>query len=90
MLDGKCDSGLWVCGVPGEAQQCGDYHAWREAVQRFERECAQPALKALRAGRLRRLTLEVLQAEEGRRFELTLGDTWKLWRAPRPLARYAV
>lgn len=90
MLGGKCDSGLWVCAVPGEAQQCGDYHAWREAVQRLEQDCAQPVLEALRAGRLRRLTLEVLQAEGGRRFELTRGDAWKLWRIARALARYAV
>ncbi len=90
MLDGKCESGLWVCGAPGEAQQCGDYHAWREAVQRFEQECAQPVLKALRAGRLRRLTLEVLREGSGQRFELTRGDAWKLWRTARPLAWYAV
>ncbi len=90
MLDGKCDSGLWVCGVPGEAQQCGDYHAWRDAVLRFEQECAQPVLKALRAGRLRRLTLEVLREGSGQRFELTRGDAWKLWRTARSLARYAV
>lgn len=90
MLDGKCGSGLWVCAAPGEAQRCGDYHAWREAVLRFEQECAQPVLKAMRAGHLRRLTLEVLREGGGQRFELTRADAWKLWRTARSLARYAV
>ena len=90
MLDGKCGRGLWVCSALGEALQRGDLYAWRSAVQRFEHEYARPLLMALQAGRLRSLTLEVLQAEGGRRFALTSGDAWRLWRAARSLARYAV
>lgn len=90
MLDGKGERCLWVCSAPGEALQRGDLYAWRAAVQRVEQEYAQPLLKALQAGRLQRLTLEVLQAEGTRCFELTRGDAWKLWRAARPMARYAV
>lgn len=90
MLDGEFDNGLWLCAQPGEALQRGDFYAWREAVQRFEREYAQPVLKALRAGRLQRLTLEVLRENGSQRFELTRRDAWKLWRGARPLSYYAV
>lgn len=89
MLDGDFDTGLWVCEALGAAHRRGDYHAWREAVQRFEAECAL-LLRALRAGRVQRLTLEALQEEGARRFELTRASAWKLWRTVRPLARYAV
>lgn len=90
LLDGKGGSGLWICAAPGVAQQRGDYHAWREAAQSVEQEFAQPLLHAVRTGRVQRLTLEVLQAQGTRRFELTPGSAWKLWRAARPLLRYAV
>ncbi len=89
MLDGN-GRGLWVCAAPGEALQRGDLYAWRAAMQRFEQEYARPLLKALQAGRLRSLTLEVLQAEGGRRFALTSGDAWRVWRAARSLVQYAV
>jgi hypothetical protein len=90
MLDGQQASGLWVCVAAGDAQRCGDLYAWREAVQRIEQEVAQPLLKALQAGRLQRLTLEVLRENGSQRFSLTRGDSWKLWRPERSLARYAV
>jgi hypothetical protein len=90
MLDGQYASGLWICSAPGEALQRGDLYAWREAVQQIERQYAQPLLKALQAGRLQRLTLEVLRETTAHRFELTRGAAWKLWRGARPLARYAV
>ena len=90
MLDGQYENALWVCTAPGEALQRGDLYAWREAVQQVELRYAQPLLKALRAGRLQRLTLEVLREDATHRFELTPGVAWKLWRGARPLARYAV
>jgi hypothetical protein len=90
MLDAKYASGLWVCEAAGAALQCGDMYAWREAVQRVEQEYAQPVLKALQAGGLHRLTLEVLRENGSQRFALTRGDAWKLWRGARSLARYAV
>jgi hypothetical protein len=90
MLDGQYASGLWVCSAPGEALQRGDLYAWREAVQQIEQQYAQPLLKALQAGRLQRLTLEVLREATAHRFELTRGAAWKLWRGARPLAQYAV
>jgi len=90
MLEGKHESGLWVCTSTREASQRGDFYAWREAVQRVEQEYAQPLLKAMQSGDLQRLTLEVVQTEGAQCFELTRGAAWKLWRAARPLARYAV
>lgn len=90
LLESPSANGLWICVAAGEALWRGDVYAWREAVQRVEQECASPVLQALQAGRLRRLTLEVLQAGSSKRFELTCGDAWKLWHTGRPLARYAV
>jgi hypothetical protein len=90
MLDGQCANGLWVCIAPGEALQRGDLCAWREAVQQVEQQYAQPLLKALQAGQLQRLTLEVLREDAAHRVELTRGAAWKLWRSARPLAWYAV
>jgi hypothetical protein len=72
------------------ALQHGDLHAWREGLQRFEQCCAEPLLGALRAGRIKRLTLDIPHAGAARRFVLTRGAVWKLWRRPKPLARYAV
>lgn len=86
VLEASSENGLWVCIAADDALQLGDLHAWREAVQRIEREIAHPLLKALQAGRLRHLSLDV----GVRRFRLTRGDAWKLWRPERSLARYAV
>ncbi len=90
MLAASGMRGLWVCEMPDAAMQRGDVYAWREAVQMVERDQAQPLLRALQAGRLQRLTLEVMCEQGVRRFELGRGDAWKLWRAARPLAKYAV
>jgi len=90
MLAGKFESGLWVCSAPSEALQRGDLYAWRESVNNIETEFAQPLLKALQAGRLQRIRLEVLRENDSQLFEFTRGDAWKLWRGVRPLARYAV
>lgn len=90
MLDGKFQSGLWVCDAPREALQRGDLYAWRESVENIETEYAQPLLKALQAGRLRDIQLEVLRENGSQCFEFTRGDAWKFWRTVRPLARYAV
>jgi hypothetical protein len=90
MLDGQYTNGLWVSSAQGEGLQHGDLYAWREAVQQVEQHYARPLLKALQAGRLQRLTLEVLREDGVHRFVLTRGDAWKLWRGARPLVRYAV
>jgi hypothetical protein len=90
MLEGQYENGLWVCTMPGEALQRGDLYAWREAVQQVEQQFAQPLLKALQAGRLQRLTLNVMQQDALHRIELTRAAAWKLWRRRAAMARYAV
>ncbi len=90
MLDGQSENGLWIFNAAGEALQRGDLYAWREALQQFEQEYAQPLLQALKAGRLHRLTLDVLRENDMRRFVLSRGDAWKLWIGAQPLARYAI
>jgi len=90
MLDGHSENGLWVCVGAGDALQRGDLYSWRQGVQGIEQQFAQPLLNALQSGRLQSLTIEVPGENVSQRFELTLGDVWKLWRFARPLARYAV
>lgn len=89
MLDDVGECGLWVCEGLSAAQQCGDYFLWRERLQKIERECTL-LLQALQAGRLQRLTLEVLQEDAAHSFDLNRISVWKFWRAVRPLAQYAV
>ena len=72
------------------ALQQGDLKAWREGVLRFEDCCAKSLLDALRAGRIDRLVLDVLQAGASRRFVITRVAAWKLWKRSKPLAGYAV
>jgi hypothetical protein len=72
------------------ALQHGDLYAWRDGLQRFEQYCVGPLLDALRAGRIVRLVVDIPQAGGTRRFVLTRGAEWKLWRRPKPLARYSV
>jgi hypothetical protein len=86
MLDIYSGSGLWVCAAAGDALQHGDLYAWRETIQRIEQEIALPLLKALQAGQLQNLTLNV----GTHCYRVTRIDTWKLWRSGRSLARYAV
>ena len=90
MLEGKFERGLWVCDAPSAALQRGDLYAWRESVESMEMEYAQPLLKALQAGRVQGMVLEVFREEGSRCFEFTRGAAWKFWRPVRPLARYAV
>ncbi len=90
MLDAESEAGLWVCSAPGDALRRGDLHAWRVEVQRLEQEFAEPVLKALQAGRVQKLVLEVPQAEGGQRFDLTRGGAWRFWRTRQSVARYAV
>jgi hypothetical protein len=89
LLDGESGSGLWLCEALNAARQRGDHFAWREAVQRFEQDCAL-LLRALQVGRLQRLDLVVMQDGVTRSFGLTRASAWKLWRPAPSLAQYAV
>lgn len=72
------------------AIQCGDLHAWRASLQHFERCCVAPLMETLRAGRIARLTLDVPDSGIARRFVLTRGAAWKLWRRAKPFTHYAL
>lgn len=72
------------------AIQRGDLHAWRSSLQRFEQVCAAPLLAALRAGRIGQITLDAPNGHVARRFVLTRGRVWKLWRRQKRLAHYAL
>ena len=89
LLQGASANALWLNEAMGDAQQRGDYHAWREAMLGFDRDCAL-LWQALRDGRLQRLTLEALGENGMQRFELTRASTWRLWRPARSLPHYAV
>lgn len=71
----------------GHPAYCLDAGAWREALQALDADWLTPAVAALRAGRLSRLTLTGLGDEALLDVTMAWRDSWKLWRAPRPLAR---
>ncbi len=76
------------------ALQHGDLDDWRNSLQRLEDYCMQPLLRDLRLGRIRKVTLDVLQepgsqGRGARRYVLTRGGAWRIWRFPRRLASYA-
>ncbi len=72
------------------ALQRGDLEAWRDALQDFETGYAQPILRALRAGQIEQLDIDILGAEGIRRVRLTRGDAWAFWRRSRRLAQYSI
>lgn len=82
------ERGLWVDDGLWEAWQRADLHAYRAQLEKFENKIAVPVWRALSAGRLRALTLEVPTEEADHRFEMTRAGCWKLWRRHRPLAAY--
>lgn len=90
--DGNWEEGnaLYVYEGLSAALRRGDFHAWREAVLRLERDCLQPLLRALAARWIDRVTLDVLQEEGSRRYELTHAMLWKVWQRARPLAVYTL
>lgn len=62
---------------------------WTPALEALERAWFAPALAALKARRLARLTLIATGGERGRRFELVPRDLLRWWRRPRALAAHA-
>lgn len=90
MLNGQGQNGLWLSTALGDALQGGDLYAWREKIQRVEREIAQPVWQALRGGRLQTLTLDVPMESGTRRFALNRAGLWKVWHRAKTLATYVV
>jgi len=72
------------------AMQRGDLNAWRTALQEFETGYAQPLWRALRAGKISQLQMDVLGEDRVWRLLLTRADAWAFWRRARPLAKYAI
>ena len=68
----------------------GDPDAWCAALQEFETGYAQPLWRALRAGKISQLQVDVLGVDHARRLLLTRTDAWAFWRRNRPLAEYAI
>ena len=70
--------------------QQGNLHAWRDSVQSLEQRYIAPLWEMLHNGRIRQLGLNIFDTEGVmQRFVLTRSSVWKLWRLPKPLARYA-
>ena len=70
--------------------QQGDLHAWRDSVQCLEQSYIAPLWEALRNGRIKQLSLNVLNAGVVNRFVLTRSAVWKPWRLSKSLTRYAL
>ena len=68
----------------------GDLGEWRDSAQAFEQTCASPLLRALRAGKIEKITLDLLQAQASQRYTLTRGMAWHFWRLPKRLDAYAL
>ncbi len=79
---------LAACTLPQQALQYGDLEAWHTALLAFERDCAAPALHALRTGAIGEIVLDVLQEDTRLRCRLTRGQSRRFWRRPRHLKRY--
>lgn len=84
------DSQLLVCTGLRSALRRGDLDAWRTALQAFETGYAQPLWRALRAGKISQLQVDVLGGNHARRVLLTRADTWAFWRRARPFAHYSM
>lgn len=70
--------------------QQGDLYAWRDSVQRLEQSYIAPLWEALSNGRIKQLSLNVLNAGVTQRFVLTRSAVWKPWCLSKSLTRYAL
>ena len=70
--------------------QQGDLYAWRDSVQCLEQSYIASLWEALRNGRIKQLSLNILNAGVAQRFVLTRSAVWKPWRLSKPLTRYAL
>ena len=72
------------------ALQRGDLDAWRAALQGFETGYAQPLWRALRAGEISEMQVDILGANGVRSLSLKRADAWAFWRGSKPLADYSM
>lgn len=72
------------------ALQRGDLAAWRGALQDFETGYVQPLWRALRAGNIERLEIDVVGGVNAPNLRLKRTDSWAFWRGSKPLAQYSI
>jgi hypothetical protein len=84
------DNALYVWEGASVALRRGDFHAWRQSVLSCEQQCVRPLMRSLAAGELDKITLDILQEDSSKRFELTRAMLWKLWKRTQPLASYSL
>lgn len=90
LLRGGEGERLWIWDDLAVSLRRGDWQAWRTGLQRFERECAAPALRGLARGDFEELLLIVPQAHATRRFVLSRWGMMAVWRRQaQPLAHFA-
>lgn len=85
-----CDRQLLVWTALRQALQDGDLSAWREALQHFETNYAQPLWQALRSGQIERLQIDASGGNGLRQLQLTRADSWAFWRRSKRLADYSL
>jgi len=81
---------LLVCERLRSAMQCADIDKWRQSVNLFEKNYAEPLLDLLAEGKVEQITLDILSDKASRRFIVTRAALWKIWRMPKPLLHYAL
>ncbi len=86
----EAENALYVWEGASIALRRGDFHAWRESVENFEKNCLLPLLPYLQAGKLDRISVDVLQENNSQRFELTRSMLWKVWKRTHSLVGYSV
>ncbi len=72
------------------AMQRGDLAAWRDALQAFEIDYAQPLWQALQSGKIAQIKIDILAGKNSLRINLTRAVTWKFWLRSKPLAYYSM
>ena len=80
---------LIVWDAPRRAAQYGDYAAWHACLAAFETQWAQPLMRALRNGRVDKLTLHAVGTQSVQTFSVNRAATWRFWRRRKPLKQYA-
>lgn len=86
----QAKNALYVWEGASVALRRGDFYAWRQSVQDLEKQCMSQLLRFLIEGKLDTITLEVLQDDNSKRFELTRPKLWQFWKRPRALASYSL
>ena len=86
----KQENQLFVWEGASVALRRGDFYGWRQSVLGFEQQCLAPLLKSLASGGLDKITLDVLQENHSKCFELTRPMLWRFWRRPKSFASYAL